>query len=117
MIKIGTAGLLCHLWTDFPSTSSPRPSKVHVCVCVTGDVKPSPHTVGNIWDGFPRNVLACLWNACLPHPPFSLSLPLVVGEGVEVEDTNIHFLSTVLPPQGIVKISLKKSTLRKNLKN
>jgi len=38
-------------------------------MCVTGDTKPSPHTVGNIWNGFPRNVLACLWHAHPPPPP------------------------------------------------
>ncbi len=41
--------------------------------------------VGNIWDGFPRNVLACLRNVSLlssPHTPsFSLSFPTGRGQG------------------------------------
>lgn len=63
-------------------------------MCVTGDAKPSPHTVGNIWNGFPRNVLACLWNAPFPtatSSPFSLSLPsrLLRGEG-EWKNSRTH---------------------------
>lgn len=69
---------------------------VCVCVCVTGDAKPSPHTVGNIWDGFPRNVLACLWNALPPSlPPLLPSLAVAPlsslrrGEG-EWENGGTH---------------------------
>lgn len=77
-----------------------------VCVCVTGDAKPSPQTVGNIWHGFPRNVLACLWNA--PSPPHSLllllpSLPLLsllsrLRRGESGKNGGTHKCDPLSPP-------------------
>lgn len=73
----------------------------------TGVIRSNTHThtvwiaVGNIWDGFPRNVLACLRNVSLLSSPLSSSsslsfLPYRVG--VEREDnskTTCQFLNSL----------------------